>query len=313
MEIIWNINNLTTIQPSILTLGTFDGVHLGHQEIIARLNKISETSTGKSTLITFEPHPQLVIPRADRPIIGLLTTIEEKLDLLQAAGLDRLVIANFTQEFAATEPESFIKEILLKKLALKHIVIGHDHAFGRGRAGRIELLQQLEKIYDFNVEVVTPVQIDDKVVSSTLIREMILNGDVNGAGSLLGRNYFIRGQVIRGDGRGRDLGFPTANIRPPSQYKLIPRDGVYAGIGVVDNVSYDCIISIGFRPTFDSKSHGIEVHLIGFDGSLYEHEIEIQFINRIRDELAFSTTEELVEQMQKDKTKSLELLGSEKK
>jgi riboflavin kinase/FMN adenylyltransferase len=308
MEIVWDLNNIKSTQPSILTIGTFDGVHLGHQVIIDRLNRLAKTCGGASTLITFEPHPQLIIPKDDRPEIQLLTTIDEKIELLQKKGLDRLVITNFTPKFAATEPESFVRKILLKRLAMQHIVIGHDHAFGRNRVGRIDLLKELGTSLGFSVEVVEPIQKNGDVISSTKIRNLLQSGDVTNVRSLLGRRYSIRGQVIEGDGRGRDMGFPTANLRPPSQYKLIPGNGVYAGKGIVDEITYDCLINIGFRPTFESKLHSIEVHLIGFNDSLYEREIEIQFTYRIRDELRFNTPQELIEQMEKDKIKSLERL-----
>lgn len=307
MEIVWNLNNSTSKKPSILTLGTFDGVHLGHKAIIDRLNKLAKISGGLSTLITFEPHPQLILAKPERPEIRLLTTIEEKIELLQKLGLDRLVIANFTHEFATTEPELFVREVLLERLAMKNIVIGHDHAFGRGRTGRIKLLQQLGKSYNFNVEVVKPVQINGKVVSSTMIRKLLQSGDVKSAGIFLGRHYSIHGQVVAGNGRGRKLGFPTANLRSSSQYKLIPNNGVYAGKGEIDGITYNSVVSIGVRPTFNSKSQSIEVHFIDFNGSLYEREFDLCLTHRIRDEVRFGTTQELVEQMKQDKIKSQEL------
>lgn len=308
MEIVWNLNNSTLNQPSILTIGTFDGIHLGHQAIINRLNDHAKLSGGISTLITFEPHPQLIIPRSDKPEIRLLTTIEEKINLLQKSGLGRLVIAGFTPEFALTEPAFFVEKVLVERMAMKHIVIGHDHAFGKGRAGNINLLHSFAKTHHFDVEVVEPVEVDGRIVSSTLIRKSLLKGDAATAIKLLGRPYIIRGQVIEGDGRGRKLGFPTANIRTPSRYKLIPCNGVYATKCVLEGKTYDSIVSIGVRPTFNSNSQCIEAHLIDFDGDLYGKEIEIRLTHRIRNEERFDTAQELVEQMKMDKNKSLELL-----
>jgi len=308
MEIIWNLNNFTSNKPSVITIGTFDGVHLGHQTILERLNRLTGKYDSFSTLITFEPHPQLVLTKSDQPEIRLLTTIEEKIEFLKNFGLDRLIIAKFTPEFAATRPDLFVKNILVKKLNVAHVVIGHDHAFGQGRKGNVRLLEKLGQLHNFTVEVVEPIQAGDLVISSTKIRKHLAKGEVEIAKKLLGRYYSIRGQVIEGDGRGRDLGFPTANIRPYSQYKLIPADGVYAGKTLVENEIYYSVISIGVRPTFNTKAHLIETHLMDFNGTLYNREVDIILTHRLRDEIRFVRSYDLIEQIKKDKSQSMELL-----
>jgi riboflavin kinase/FMN adenylyltransferase len=308
MQVFWDINRIEPRVNTVLTLGTFDGVHRGHQAIVRELQAFAQETKAVPTLVTLEPHPRLVLAEKEEPAIRLLTTIEEKIDALSKLELDRLVVANFSSSFAALEPQEFISDILVKKLKMKHIIIGQDHAFGRNRSGNIELLQKLGNQFKFGVTVVKPIRMNRRVVSSTQIRNMLLEGEVEQAAELLGRDYNLRGQVVKGDGRGRQLGYPTANIRPFSRYKLIPKVGIYATRIKVGQSIFNSATYIGLRPTFNLEEKVIEVHLMNFDSELYGQEIELSFIRFIRDDIKFDTIEQLIIQIEDDKKRSLELL-----
>ncbi len=308
MQVFWDINQIEPQVNTALSLGTFDGVHRGHQSIIRELQARAETIGAVATLVTLEPHPRLVLSNEDSPTLGLLTTIEEKIEVLSQLGLERLVVANFSHAFAALSPAEFVSDVLVKKLRMKQIIIGHDHAFGRNRAGNIDLLQDLKDRYDFQVSVVEPIRVGKHVVSSTEIRNLLLDGQVESAAKLLGRFYNLRGQVVKGDGRGRQLGYPTANIRPFSRYKLIPKVGIYATRITVGKKSYNSATYVGRRPTFNLSEKVIEVHLLDFDGELYGQEVELAFIRFIREDAKFDSISDLVTQIEEDKKRSLELL-----
>ncbi len=308
MQVFWDINQIEPQVDTALTIGTFDGVHRGHLSIIRELQARAQKIGATPTLVTLEPHPRLVLSKEDAPPARLLTTIEEKIEALSLLGLDRLVVANFSHAFASLSPAEFVSDILVKKLKMKQIVIGHDHAFGRDRAGNINLLQELKDRYSYEVSVVDPIRVGKKVVSSTEIRNLLLDGQVESATKLLGRSYNLRGQVVKGDGRGRQLGYPTANIRPFSRYKLIPKVGIYATRIKVGKQIYNSATYIGQRPTFNLSEKVIEVHLLDFDGELYGQEVELVFIRFIREDAKFDSISDLITQIEEDKKRSLELL-----
>lgn len=309
MEVFRNLKDITRDEYAALTVGTFDGIHLGHQAILARLKEKSAETGGTTTLVTFEPHPQLVLKKPDKSPIGLLTTIEEKIAILKKLGLERLVIFKFTPQAASIEPDIFVRDILCQQIGFKHIVIGHDHNFGHQRLGNIQLLKRLAQQLSFSVEEVPVIMVAKETVSSTRIRNALLTGDFQKAVSFLGRPYRIQGKVERGDGVGHKLGFPTANLDLKSNLKVIPGDGIYAGNVFYANTIFKGIINIGIRPTFNLKNRVFEVHLINFDGLLYGKEIVVDLKYRLRDEVQFDSVTSLVEQMKLDREQSLQLLG----
>lgn len=313
MDIFWDIKGIYPQRECAVTVGTFDGVHLGHRQIINKVLETAKRNKNLSTLVTFEPHPQLVLPKNERTDIRILSTVDEKIELLTEIGLDRLVVANFTSAFAALSAQEFVVDFLKKKLGMTHIVIGHDHAFGRGREGNIGLLNRLGKEYDFEVFEVEPVMENHKIISSTVIREALLDGNVNKANKYLGRQYSLGGRVVKGDGRGRELGTPTANIRPFSQYKLVPDVGIYATRIKFDRQIYDSVTYIGKRPTFNLEQKVVETHIFDFNTELYEKEVVLYFYGFIRKDARFDSLQKLVNQIAQDKMNAIEFFKSQSK
>ena len=310
MQIFWDINQLAFKKPSVLTLGTFDGIHIGHKRIVEHLVQLASEKDARSTLITFEPHPQLVLGKKKHGTeLRLLTSIEEKISALSETRLHRLIIANFTRDFSVIEPEDFIRKYLLEKCKMSHIVIGHDHAFGRNRKGNINLLHRLQEKANFNLSTLDAITLDGEIVSSTRIRGLLSAGDVARAAHFLGRPYSITGQVIQGDGRGKNLGFPTANLRPYSQHKLVPKFGIYATHFYADNSRYDSVTYIGNRSTFHLSDPVIEVHVLDKQMDLYNKEIRLDFHEYIREDETFPSAESLVEQIRKDIEKTRKILA----
>ncbi len=301
MKIIRNISDIRSDRESALTVGTFDGVHLGHQSILSRLFELADRHGYRSTIVTFEPHPRKVLGKPGNASLGLLTTIEEKLTLFESLGLEQIVIIPFTREFAAKSAEEFVKEILLERLRVKEMVIGHDHHFGRNREGTFEKLEQLGRKYGFRVYQVPPLEIDGQVVSSSAIRQLIVEGNMKMANKFLGRNYTLSGTVVHGDGRGKQIGFPTANLEVTDHDKLIPARGVYAVDVMLDSQFYRGMMNIGVRPTFDHDSLTLEVHLFNFNASIYGKTLAVKFKKYIRPEKKFSGIEALRKQLQQDK------------
>ncbi len=311
MQIIWNINTLPPAESSVVTLGTFDGVHLGHQTILAELKTRANNLQARATMVTFEPHPQLVLNNPSRPPHEVLTTIEEKIEILNQLGLDRLVVANFSPAFAGLEPERFVTEILLERLKMREIIIGHDHAFGRARSGNLELLERMGAEQGFAVASLPPYRVEDEIVSSTKIRHYLQKGLMETATAMLGRSYSINGLVVHGEGRGRGMGFPTINLRPFSPYKLVPCAGIYASRCHLDGKCYAAATYIGKKPTFAAEERVIETYIIDFDGQLYGQEVRVDFIAFIREDTRFASTNALVEQIKQDINKSVEVLASQ--
>jgi riboflavin kinase/FMN adenylyltransferase len=298
MEVIYGIENIKREENSILTMGTFDGVHLGHQAIIKEMNN-RRGKHQKSTLVTFEPHPQDVIGKKEREI-KLLTLLDEKIEILNLTGLDRLIVIPFAREFSLIEPEEFIEKILVSKIGMKEIIIGFNHAFGKNRRGGFELLKDLEDKFGYVVDMIKPVYFNGENISSTRIRSVIKDGNVELASSLLGRNYSLSGIVVKGDGRGKKLGFPTANIDISSQKKLIPSNGVYEVLVFHSKGKYKGAMNIGTRPTFGLTQKTIEVFILDFDKNIYGERLKVEFVRRIRDEQKFNSVDELIKQMEKD-------------
>ncbi len=300
MPIRTDLDNIQFSKDTILTIGTFDGVHIGHQSILKNLVEEAKRFGWRSALLTFEPHPQTVIRPERSPHLRILTTIEEKEEILENLGLDVLIVAKFDQSLASKTGEEFIRDILLKKIGMSKCVIGHDHAFGKNRSGNFELMKKMSLENNYDVEQIETFMHDGLVVKSTVIRNLIHDGDTMKANQLLGRPYWFTGKVSRGDGRGRTIGFPTANIEG-SPLKLVPKEGIYACRVSLDNKRYKAVTNIGSRPTFKEDDRRlIEAHVLDFDGNLYGKEVRIEFMYRIRDERKFDSTIELQKQIWQD-------------
>ncbi len=308
MEVFRDIANVKRLENAVLTVGTFDGLHLGHQFIVEELKKRAEFINAQTTLVTFNPHPQVVLKSPGKPNIKILTTVDEKIEILRTFDIDRLLVIEFTYGFSKTTPVEFVKKVLYDTLGFKEMVTGHDHAFGKNRQGDFETLKRLAQELEFSVTELGPFKVDGNLVSSTKIRTLLLGGDIKSANRLLGRNYFVNGKVVGGEGRGQDLNFPTANIEPDSPDKLIPGDGVYAVYAFLGSKKVAGMMNIGVRPTFVSGARVMEVNLFDFHETIYGKKIKIEFVERIRDEKKFSGPDELVAQLKKDLGKSLNIL-----
>jgi len=308
MQIYRDIEEFPCLECPIVTIGTFDGVHLGHQKILKRLKDIANQANGEVLLLTFYPHPRKVL-FPEQNDLQLLSTLDEKVKLLSNYGVQHLVIHPFTKDFSQMEHNDFIKEVLVKKLGVQTLVIGYDHQFGHNRKGSFKELAQLAPNYGFNLEEIPEQDIDEVAISSTRIRKALLKGDVKDAAALLGYDYQITGKVVEGKQLGRTLGFPTANLLPFDKDKLVPAMGVYAVLVEVLGATFKGVLSIGNRPTFDNGERSIEVNIFDFDAVIYNEPITLTFKEYLRGDLKFSSAAELVLQMNKDKAKSLELLS----
>lgn len=300
MKIFHHINECKYLKNPVLTLGMFDGIHIGHQAIIHQLNEIAKKINGESILLTFEPHPRVVLGKGADDLM-LLTTLDEKIELLEKAGLKNLILHPFTQEFADLSSEEFVKELLVDKIGIHTIVIGYDHHFGKNRQGNFEQLNELSKKYGFQVVKISEVKSAENHISSTQIRNALLEGNLEFANSGLGRNFSFSGKVIHGDKIGRTLGFPTANLEI-EPYKLIPGNGVYVVKVIIKDEIFKGLLSIGTRPTVtNSNEKRVEVYLLDFDQSIYDEIISVELLHKIRDDQKFDSMEDLVNQMNEDK------------
>ncbi|MBI5966854.1 MAG: bifunctional riboflavin kinase/FAD synthetase [Deltaproteobacteria bacterium] len=289
----------------VLTIGNFDGVHLGHQRIFRLVKEKANEIGGESIIYTFEPHPVEVLAPKLKPL--LVTPLEEKLRLFEEQGINVAILANFTAKFASQTPEEFVKNILYDQIKIRQLFVGHDYTFGRGRRGNIALLKELGRKLGFNVEVVEAVRVGGMVVSSTLIREFIQKGEMREAAKLLGRYYLLSSQVIYGHGRGsRKLGFPTANLKPAGL--LFPKPGIYAVWAIHEGKKYAGVANLGWNPTFHDQKFSIEVHILNFDREIYGENLRVEFVERLRDEVTFPGPEELVAQIKKDVAKAKNIL-----
>tara|TARA_Y100001933_G_scaffold263457_1_gene324883 strand:- start:12209 stop:13138 length:930 start_codon:yes stop_codon:yes gene_type:complete len=308
LEAIQNISHFKDVpHQTVVTIGTFDGVHLGHRKILERLTNNAKNTGLKSAVLTFFPHPRMVLQK-DLDI-KLLNTLEEKKQILETLGLDYLIIHPFTKEFSRLSAIDFVRDILINNLKAKKIIIGYDHRFGRNRNANIQDLISFGNTFDFEVEEIPAQEIDDVSVSSTKIRKALLEGDVETANSYLSYPYMLTGTVKKGKGLGKGFGFPTANLHIAEAYKLIPKNGAYVVKSNLDGKDYHGMMNIGFNPTVDGSQKSIEVNFFEFEGNLYGKKIQVQLLHRIRDEHKFNSIEELKEQLKKDKNHSLDLIS----
>lgn len=311
MHIHYNLDNFEAKDP-VVTIGTFDGVHLGHQEVISELKRISALSGGDSVVFTFEPHPRIVIsPQEDS--LRLLSTKDEKIRLMEKIGIDHLVIYPFTIEFSKLSYNDFVTNILVEKMKISSLVVGYDHRFGQGRKGDFNSLEMLSNKLNFKVEQLSQLLVDNKVVSSTKIRLALEAGDISKANHFLGYRYSLTGKVIEGKQLGRKIGFPTANIETFDNHKLVPGDGVYAVFVQSGGKVYKGMLNIGIRPTvnYNADHKSIEVHIFDFDADIYNSEITLNFVSKIRDEQKFAGIVELREQLAKDRILVDSILSNE--
>ena len=306
MKVITEKDNLEFDRKSVVTVGTFDGVHIGHRQIIEKLNEIKKLRGLRSVLVTFEPHPRIVLKNHGE--VKILTTLDEKLKIFESLGIDIVFLISFTKEFASTSAEDFYKNYLIEKTGLSELVLGYDHTFGKNREGNFGLLRDLSVKYNFGIHKIEEYKLGDEHVSSTVIRKAILSGDVKQASKLLGSEYILSGKVIQGDRRGATLGFPTANLKPDSDYKLIPGNGVYVVTSEIGGKEYYGMMNIGTRPTVEgSTGYHLEVHFFDFDKDIYGEMITVKFIDFIRAEQKFDSLETLMGQLKKDKQYTLNI------
>jgi riboflavin kinase/FMN adenylyltransferase len=307
MKIFYSLDHIRLEKQTVVTVGSFDGIHLGHQHILKELEKQSQDCDCVETLITFHPHPKEVLGNAKKHSLELLTPLEEKLDILETFGLPQVIVIPFTREFSRITYQDFVNEILLKKIRMKKIVIGYDHTFGRNREGHAEQLKELGNSLGFKVTVIPPYYVGDEAVSSSHIRRYVKEGKMENARLLLGRPYSVSGQVVKGENRGKQLGFPTANIQLADPSKLIPARGVYAVDIQFNGEKYSGMMNIGTRPTFNFDPLTLEVHIFNFSSLIYGFNLKILFKAYIREEIKFSSPEELQEQMRKDREQCIKL------
>lgn len=307
MKIFNSIHDFKSTKKTILTLGTFDGVHVGHQKIIQKLIQNASDYNCESLILTFFPHPRMVLQEGSD--IKLLNTIDEKTILLKKMGLDNLIIHTFDKEFSRLTAEEFVKTILVDALNIQKIIIGYDHRFGRNRLANIDDLILYGKQYNFEVEQISAQEIDAVSISSTKIRNAIQDGNMTLANEYLGYNYILNGTVIKGKHLGRTIGFPTANLKIEEEYKLIPKNGVYIVKSTINQQTVFGVMNIGTNPTVNEENLSIEVHFFDFDADLYNSKIEISVLKRIRDEQKFDSIELLKNQIQEDKETAISFIA----
>lgn len=311
LNIFHSINDFTSTKKTILTLGTFDGVHIGHKKILNKLTQSRSVGTEnekyESLVLTFFPHPRMVLQ--EHSDIKLLNTITEKIDLLEKIGIENLVIHPFDETFSRLTAEEFVSTILVDRFHIQKIIIGHDHRFGRNRTANIDDLIAFGKQYDFEVEQISVQEINDISVSSTKIRNALLEGDMTLANEYLGYDYFLTGTVIQGKQLGRTINFPTANLKIEENYKLIPKNGVYIVESFIHEKTVFGMMNIGFNPTVDGHNQSIEIHYFDFNADLYNQEIRVSILQRIRSEQKFESVDLLKEQLEKDKNTALAYLN----
>jgi riboflavin kinase/FMN adenylyltransferase len=303
-----SISNYDKKHPTAITIGTFDGVHIGHRKILERLINDAKKTNLRSTVLTFFPHPRMVLQKDTE--IRLLNTIQEKIKILEHIGLDYLIIHPFTLEFSRISSTEFVRDILVNELKAKKIIIGYDHRFGRNRNANIQDLFAFGNTFNFEVEEIAAQEIDDVSVSSTKIRNALIDGDIKTANEYLGYNYMLTGVVKKGKGLGRQLSFPTANLFIAEKYKLIPKNGVYVVKSILNGKLFYGMMNIGFNPTVDGSTKSIEIHFFDFNSDLYGQNIQVDIIERIRDEHKFKSLEELKTQLLEDKETSISIISS---
>jgi riboflavin kinase/FMN adenylyltransferase len=299
MQVVYSLSDIEYNKYSVVTVGTFDGIHLGHKEIIRELNIRSQNIAGRSVLITFDPHPREVVGRGPTK---LLTTIDERLEIFNKSGIDLVFVINFTFEFSRLPYDQFYSDYIFNKIGVDEVIVGHDHMFGRDREANIDKLKELGNRLGFKVDQIPPVIIDGELICSSKIRDFLLRGDVSKAENFLGHLYSLNGKVVSGEGRGKIIGFPTANIEPIFEKKLVPAEGVYFVSVIIHNKKHYGMLNIGVQPTFQTSSHRvIEVNIFDFESEIYDKDVTILFHKRIRSEKKFSSKEDLAQQLILDK------------
>ena len=303
------INNLKKIPNPVITVGTFDGVHVGHQKILKKISSLAKKNNGETVLLTFDPHPRKVLFNNDNSL-KLINTLKEKTNLLKNYGLDHLVIHPFTKEFSRITPTSYVRDLLVNQLNVSTLVVGYNHQFGRSREGDISLLHELSELYNFRIEEINAQEINEIKVSSTKVREALINGNITQANNYLGHEFSLTGKVIEGDKVGRTIGFPTANILVPEKEKIIPANGVYAVKVKSKDQWHSGMMNIGYRPTIKKEDNMLrnEVHIFNFNKNIYNTEIEIVFKAHIRNEEKFSDINGLKNQLINDQKKAMQIL-----
>ncbi len=304
MKIFSDISQLPAFKNPVVSIGSFDGVHLGHREILNVMTIKANEIDGETVLLTFWPHPRMVLQPNDNGL-KLLNTIEEKIEILENYGLDNLVILPFTEEFSKMDYRLFIEEILVKKINVKTLVIGHDHHFGKNREGNFEQLEAFAPVFHFDLIQVDAIQLQSDPLSSSMIRKALENGETVFANEILGYPYSVTGIVVEGKKRGRELGYPTANIQIPEKFKLLPADGIYVVEVIYDGKTYKGMASLGHNPTFGDTDKTLEVNIFNFNKQIYNEKITVKFLLFLRKEVKFASKEELVQQLEADKRDTL--------
>ncbi len=307
MKVFTSIDEIPKIQNVVVSQGTFDGVHKAHKVILSRLKEIAENQNGETLLITFEPHPRMVLFPNDHGL-KLLNTQEEKIELLNSVGIDNLLVIPFTKDFSRQSSLQFIRDVVVEKIGAKVLVVGYDHRFGKNREGSFENLQEYSNLYGFDLVRIPEQDVENVAVSSSKIRSALLIGDIEQATKYLDRFYSIEGKVIEGKKLGRTLGFPTANIKVVDENKLIPADGIYAVNVFIHKKQYGGMMNIGNNPTIANKGRSLEANIFEFDESIYNEKIKIEFVDKLRDEIKFDSISELQSQLIKDKLQATEVL-----
>ena len=307
MKIYRSIEDYNEDKRSVVTIGTFDGIHLGHQEILSRLIKSSKNKDLNSVVLTFFPHPRIILNKYNE--VKMIDTLDEKIIHLNEIGIDSLIIHPFDRNFSLLSANQFIKDFLVDKLKIKHIIIGYDHRFGKGREASVTDLKNYANDYDFTVEEIKAQEIEKITVSSTKIRNSINQGDIKTTEKYLGRYFNLTGKVVKGDGLGKKINYPTANVFIEETYKIIPKDGVYLVETIIKDELFNGMMNIGHRPTIGKNVKSIEVHLFNFNEDIYGQVISIKMISKIRDEKKFSSIQALKEQLVKDENYCLKLIN----
>ncbi len=307
MKIYKSIDKYNESKSSVVTIGTFDGIHKGHQKIFKKVINVSKQSNLSSVVLTFFPHPRIILNKYND--IKMIDTLDEKIEHLEKIGIDNLIIHPFDKKFSLLSADQFIKEYLVEKLKLKHIIIGYDHRFGKGREASVSDLKEYSSDFNFIVDEIDAQEIEKIAISSTKIRNSINQGDLETTKKYLGRFFSLTGKVIKGDGLGKQIDYPTANLLIEEDYKIIPKDGVYYIRTRIDNKLYNGMMNIGHRPTIGNKAKSIEVNLFNFDRDIYDKIISIDVVVKIRDEKKFSSINALKAQLSKDEEHCLKLIN----
>tara|TARA_B100000427_G_scaffold46697_1_gene34740 strand:+ start:695 stop:1621 length:927 start_codon:yes stop_codon:yes gene_type:complete len=307
MRIFDNLKSYSSEKESVLTIGTFDGIHIGHNKILKTLVEESKKNKLSSLIITFFPHPRMILQKSNE--IKMIDTMDEKIHLLEKAGIDNLIIHPFDHNFSKIRAKDFVEDILVNKLKIKQIIIGYDHRFGKDREASVEDLKKFGLDYMFNVNEIPAQEIDSIAISSTKIREAILTGEIKKCNEFLGRNFMLTGKVVYGEGLGKKMNFPTANIKIKENYKIIPKNGVYLVKTALNSNIYFGMMNIGVRPTVGGKNKSLEIHFFNFKDNIYNKTVSIEIISKIRDEEKFSSIDELKIQLKKDEEFCLRIIN----